>query len=436
MSVRPSEAADDQTIFALASSAGRAAVAVMRLSGARTGSILAALCRRPAPRVAALRTIRAADGEVLDRGLVLWFPGPASYTGEDCAELHLHGSLAVIAAVSDALVTLGARPAEPGEFTRRGFLNGKMDLLEAEAIADLVDAETAGQRRQALRQMGGALSRVYGEWDTRLRKLLAWQEALIDFSDDEVPAEMQDRLVDELAALRGALCRHLADGRAGERLREGLTFVIAGAPNVGKSSLFNTLIGRDAAIVSAVPGTTRDALEARLDLGGVPVTLVDTAGLRAAEDEIEVEGVRRARAHAEGADLVIQVVDAPSTPGPCVPDARILQVTSKIDLGHAHPGSIGVSAQTGAGLADLRNELTRRAAALAPGDGGAALTRARHRAALADAAESLRSAAVACYTDQRAEDLRLALASLGRITGKTNVDDVLDEIFRNFCIGK
>ena len=301
---------DAETIFAVASGAGQAAIAVMRLSGPDSHAMLAELCGRvPPPRRASFRRLRGREGAELDQGMVVWLPGPGSYTGEDSAELYLHGGRAVLTGVADALVALGARPAEPGEFTRRAFLNGRMDLTEAEAVHDLVAAETDAQRRQALRQLDGALGALYRGWADRLRLLLAQQEALIDFPDEDLPPEVEAQVAGELAALHGEVAAHLNDGRRGERLREGLVFAVTGRPNVGKSSLVNALAERDVAIVSAIPGTTRDALETRVVLGGVPVTLVDTAGLRKASDEIEAEGVRRARARAAAADLVIEVIE-------------------------------------------------------------------------------------------------------------------------------
>src|SRR5580698_10286029 len=304
---------DGDTIFAVASGAGRAAIAVMRISGPASGAVLRALAGRlPAPRRASLRRLRDADGAELDRALVLWLPGPGSYTGEDAAELHLHGGRAVIEGVADALVALGARPAEPGEFTRRAFLNGRMDLTECEAVHDLITAETDAQRRQALRQLDGALGTLYRGWSDRLRLLLAQQEALIDFPDEDLPPEVEAQVLGELEALQREVTAHLDDDRRGERLREGLVFAITGRPNVGKSSLMNALAERDVAIVSATPGTTRDAIETRIVLAGVPVTLVDTAGLRDTTDPIEAEGVRRARARAASADLVLEVIEAGS----------------------------------------------------------------------------------------------------------------------------
>jgi tRNA modification GTPase len=424
---------DADTIFAVASGAGQAAIAVLRLSGPGSRAALAALCGRvPPPRRASFRRLRDAGGVELDQGLVVWLPGPGSYTGEDSAELYLHGGRAVLSGVADALVTLGARPAEPGEFTRRAFLNGRMDLTEAEAVHDLVAAETEAQRRQALRQLDGALGTLYGGWADRLRLLLAEQEALIDFPDEDLPPEVEERVLGELAALRAEVVAHLNDGRRGERLREGLVFAVTGRPNVGKSSLVNALAERDVAIVSASPGTTRDALEARVVLGGVPVTLVDTAGLRDATDEIEAEGVRRARARAAAADLVIGVSEV----GEPVAQGDVL-VANKIDLGGVvSEGAVGVSALTGEGLATLRARLVEAARSLTEGSGPPPLTQARHRAALQEAADRLAGAKVAELPELRAEDLRLALRALGRITGSVGVEDILDTLFARFCIGK
>jgi tRNA modification GTPase len=389
--------------------------------------------------VAALRALRGADGEVLDRALVLWLPGPGSYTGEDSAELHLHAGRAVVAGVADALVALGARPAEPGEFTRRAFLNGRMDLVEAEAVADLVEAETAAQRRQALRQMEGRLGAVYRDWAARLTMALAREEALIDFPDEDLPPETEAAARKALVALCDEMRAHLDDGRRGERLREGLVFAVTGPPNVGKSTLINALAEREVAIVSAAPGTTRDVLEARVELGGAPVTLLDTAGLRETVDAVEAEGVRRARARAAAADLVIGVRDASAAAGGWDEPAggRVLRVVNKVDLGVAVPdGCIGVSALTGAGMGALREALADEARALTQAEGPPALTRARHRAALLEAVARLESAMEAGLPELRSEDVRLALRALGRITGTVGVEDILDSVFRQFCIGK
>lgn len=434
------------TIFALASGAGRGAVAVLRLSGPGSAAILGRLCRRmPKPRVASLRRlIDPAGGEALDDALVLWFPGPGSYTGEDSAELHLHGGPAVLAAVSGALAALGARPAEPGEFTRRAFLNGRMDLTAAEGIADLIDAETEAQRRQALRQADGALARLYGGWSERLTRLLAHQEAAIEFAEDDLPTDLDDRARQGAAVLRTEIEAHLADGGRGERLREGVVVAILGAPNAGKSSLLNALAGREAAIVSARAGTTRDVVEVRLSLAGVPVTLADTAGLREAADEIEQEGIRRARRRAEEADLVLAVFATDADPDAetlawVKPGALVL--ANKTDLAPA-PGEIGgvspvaVSARTGEGLDALRACLEAEAIRLAGAGEAAVLTRPRHRAALSEAVAWLAEAETAALPELASEALRAALRALGRLTGHIGVEDVLDVVFRDFCIGK
>lgn len=421
------------TIFARASGAGRAAIAVLRLSGPRTGPILDALCRRrPAPRHAALRALRHGP-DLLDRALVLWFPGPASYTGEDSAELHLHGGQAVIEAVADALVAHGARPAEPGEFTRRAFGNGRLDLLEAEGIADLIDAETQAQRRQAMLQADGALSRLYDGWAARLRLLLAHQEALIDFPDEDLPPETEAALAADIARLAEEMRAHLSSGDGAQRIRTGLFVAISGAPNVGKSSLLNRLAGRDAAMVSDIPGTTRDAIEVRLVLADVPVTLIDTAGLRDSDDPLEAEGVRRARRHADQADLVIRVACGPEVPGDPGPGLR---VWNKADLGPAPEGWLGVSARTGEGLESLRQVLGEAVAALVGTAGAAPLTRARHRAGVEEALEHLDATTGLELAELRGEALRLAMRALGRLTGSVGVEELLDSVFNQFCIGK
>lgn len=436
-----------QTIFALASGAGRAGVAVIRVSGPQAGQMLDRLTgrERPPARRATRVRLRRAAGEVLDDGLALWFPAPHSFTGEDVAELHVHGGRAVIAALGEALAGLGARPAEPGEFTRRAFDNGKMDLTAAEGLADLVAAETAAQRRQALRQMDGALARLYDDWRGRLVRAQAHFEAAIDFADEDLPPDIEEGVRGALGGLADAIARHLADGHRGERLRDGVEVAIVGAPNVGKSSLLNRLARREAAIVSATAGTTRDVLEVHLDLGGYPVILADTAGLRAAAEDVEAEGIRRARARAARADLRLAVFDAtaggPDAETRALLDADTVVVMNKADLGapaldrlDGRP-VLGVSARTGEGmetlLATLEAEVARRF-----GEGGPAPSRLRHRVALEEAEGAIRRALATGQAELAAEDLRLAARAIGRITGRVDVEDLLDVIFRDFCIGK
>jgi tRNA modification GTPase len=434
--------ASGDTIFAVASGAGRAAVTLLRLSGPDTARMVAALCGRlPAPRTASLRALRDASRAVLDRALVLWLPGPGSYTGEDSAELHLHGGPAVLAGVSDALVAQGARPAEAGEFTQRAFHNGRMDLVEAEAVADLVAAETAAQRSQALRQMDGALGDLYRGWARRLTDLVAWHEALIDFPDEDLPPTIEAAMLRDIQALCGECRAHLDDGRRGERLRDGLVFAVTGPPNVGKSTLVNALVGREVAIVSATPGTTRDVLEARIELGGVPVTFLDTAGLRETDDEVEAEGVRRATTRSAAADLVLAVQDASAgaLEAPPTGGGRVVQVVTKIDLDRSTlsgSDALGVSARTGEGMAALHDRLAYHARSLTQASGPPALTRPRHRAALTEVVARLNAAATATLPELRGEDMRMALRGIGRITGSVGVEDVLDAVFRQFCIGK
>ena len=429
-----------ETVFAVASGGGRGALTVMRLSGPASRRVLAALCRRvPAPRQAALRALRDQAGGLLDRALVLWLPGPGSYTGEDSAELHLHGGPAVAAGVAEALVALGARPAEPGDFTRRAFMNGRMDLVQAEAVADLAAAETQAQRSQALRQMDGALGALYRDWAARLTWLLAGEEALIDFPDEARSAGAEDEVAVALAGLSAAIRAHLDDQGRGEHLRDGLVFAVIGPPNAGKSSLVNALSESEMAIVAPSPGTTRDVLRCRLSLGGAVVTLLDTAGLREAADEIEAEGVRRARHAAAGADLVIVVRDATTAgPGGIGPEYdRVLHVINKIDLAPAGDAqAIAVSVRTGAGMDRLRDALAQEARVLTQAEGPPPLTRARHRAALGEALARLDAAGGVAMPELRAEDMRLALRALGRITGTVDVEDILDVVFRQFCIGK
>jgi tRNA modification GTPase len=382
---------------------------------------------------------------------VLWLPGPATYTGEDVAELHVHGGRAVLEGVAEALLAVGLRLAEPGEFSRRAFLNGRMDLVQAEAVADLVAAETAGQRRQALRQMEGALGRIYEAWSDRLAGILAHQEALIDFPDEDLPPDIDAALAAEVRALAAELAAHLADSGRGQKMRDGLVFVVQGPPNVGKSTLVNALAERDVAIVSPLPGTTRDTLEVPVVLGEVPVTLIDTAGLRTTADPVEAEGVRRARARAARADLVLSLVSADTAggaafaDGTCAADGAIagspppphLRIATKGDLAAAPATTdLVVSALSGLGMAALRDRLAAFAAAATARSGPPPLTRQRHRALLAEARTHLLAAEGEREPELRAELLRLALRAIGGITGRIGVEALLDRVFRDFCIGK
>ncbi|WP_343716148.1 tRNA uridine-5-carboxymethylaminomethyl(34) synthesis GTPase MnmE [Inquilinus sp.] len=434
------------TIFAPATPAGRGGVAVLRISGAGAGTALRILTGRPlpAPRLAALAELRdPADGTMLDRGLVLWFPAPASYTGEDVVELHLHGGRAVTRGVVEALSRLdGLRPAEPGEFTKRAFLAGKLDLTEAEAVADLVDAETRAQRLQALRQLGGALGQLYEGWRAALMRALAMTEAALDFPDEGLPPDLAaeaERIVAEVSA---AIAAHLDDAGRGERLREGVHIAILGPVNAGKSSLLNALARRDAAIVSDRPGTTRDVIEVALDLRGFPVVLADTAGLRDTADEIEAEGIRRSHRRAAESDLRLVIRDA-GEPAPADPalgsGPDTIRVVNKIDRAPDAPRAedeLPLSVHTGEGLDRLLDMMAEAVERRLTGDGSPALTRARHRAALEDARDALARVPSAPLPELAAEDLRLALRAIGRITGRVDVEDMLDLLFGSFCIGK
>lgn len=407
--------------------------------------MLCALASRtapPPPRAAVRTRLRGHDGAPLDDALVLWFPAPSSVTGEDVAEFHVHGGRAVVAGVLTALAMWGeARPAEPGEFTRRAFENGKLDLTQAEAIADLVDADTAAQRRQALRQLGGELGRLYEAWRGELIGALAYLEAHLDFPDEDLPDTLPQEVDRAIQPLMAAMESHLADHARGERIREGFHVAVVGPPNVGKSSLINALARRDVAIVSPWPGTTRDVIHVPLDLGGYAVVLSDTAGLRETENEIEQEGIHRARREARLADLVLRVRDPTSiAEGPASlgwTDVPRLDVLNKSDLGGSvFPGEIAVSARTGAGLPALVAALAEAATGGSSAEGAPTLTRARHRAAVSDALMALQRASRATAADLQAEDLRMAARALGRITGRVGVEDVLDVVFTSFCLGK
>jgi tRNA modification GTPase len=463
------------TIFALSSGRPPAAIAVVRVSGPRaTDAILALAGRVPEPRRAALLRLKNRDmagsdapPEPIDDAVVLWFPGPRSETGDDTAEFQLHGGPAVIAAVLSALGALeGLRPAEPGEFTRRAFENGKLDLTRVEGLADLIGAETEAQRRQAFRQMKGLLGDCAERWRQRMTEALALVEAVIDFPDEGIKAD--DVIQPALAIakdLEGEIRDLLAGSNRGERLREGLMVAIAGPVNVGKSSILNCLVKKPAAIVSPHAGTTRDIIEVHLDLGGFPVTVIDTAGIRDTDDPVEEEGVRRARARAKNADLVLWVMDG-TLPCPLPPPADLLApegppvllLVNKFDLvmeGIASREGVDgapvrwdekgakvyrISARTGACFDDVVREISDFARKFFSGGAESPLvTRQRHRWALTECVDALHRAYAegeAGREDIIAEELRLAARALGRLVGKVDVEDVLDVIFRDFCVGK
>ena len=426
------------TIHALASGAPPCGVAVVRVSGPAVVAIAAELVAEPPPaRQAALRRLRDADGSTLDHALVLRFPSPNSFTGEDVLELHLHGGRAVVAAVQRRLSALGSRPAEPGEFTMRAQRNGRIDLVEAERLADLVQAETEAQRRFATSDLGRRNAARYEDWRERLLGLRALVEASLDFADeDDAPVAIAEEVASGLGTLRDALADHLAGEALVATLREGFRVVLAGPPNAGKSSLLNALAREDVAIVTPVPGTTRDVLEVPLDLGGFRVVLADTAGLRDTDDVVEAIGVARARARMAEADLVLRLVPPGESP-PTGTDDRTVLVASKIDLGGRVPdGALGVSATTGAGLDRLLVALGERAAAGSWREGrGDAPVAERHAAHLKRALAALDDAR-AVRDERCAEHLRLAADEIGRIGGAVDIEDVYGAIFSRFCMGK
>ncbi|WP_027169568.1 tRNA uridine-5-carboxymethylaminomethyl(34) synthesis GTPase MnmE [Mesorhizobium sp. WSM3224] len=430
------------SIVALSSGRLPAGIAVIRISGPKTRFVVETIAGSVKDRFTTLRKLKAADGSTIDRGLVLFFPGPGSFTGEDVAEFQVHGSRAVAAKLLETITGFeGVRHAEPGEFTRRAFLNGKLDLVETEALADLVNAETEAQRRFALRNAEGAQSELYSAWRRRLIHSRAMIEAEIDFADEEdVPGSVSDAVWSDVAMMIDEIGRHLQGFKAAEIIREGFEVVIVGAPNAGKSSLFNALARREAAIVTDEPGTTRDLLEVVLDLNGMMIRMVDTAGLRDAAGKVEAIGIERARARAGEADLVLLLEDiAEPLPAGGIPaDVPLLRIGTKADLGAAplHQYDLTISSTTGAGLSGLLDEIGRRATS-AIGDTGDVLpSRLRHVELLAEARDFLSVAATGLSQELRAEELRLAADRLGQIIGAVDVEDLLDVIFSQFCIGK
>jgi len=441
----------DQTIYALASGAGRCGVAVVRLSGPHALQVLKDLSgkemfkARYAHRV---QLIDPLDGDAIDDGLALYFPGPNSFTGEDVVEFQIHGGRAVVQALLDALSAIGGlRLAEPGEFTRRAFENDKMDLTAAEGLADLIHAETRAQAKQALRQMEGALGSLYNDWADRILRVLAHFEAVIDFPDEDLPEEVEAGVRAQVEVLRGEIEDHLKDGHRGEMLRDGVRLAIVGPPNAGKSSLLNHLAKREVAIVSDIAGTTRDIIESHLDIGGYPVVVSDTAGIRHSDDVIEIEGIRRAQDRALSSDLKVVMFDGADWPNLDqktldLIDEDSLVVLNKMDKAQPDVSDIKghnpifMSAKSKEGLTDFFKRLEEEVAERCMMTGAPALTRARHREALEECVQALLRFAHIDLPELAAEDLRMGTRSLGKITGRIDVEDVLDIVFSDFCIGK
>ena len=445
------------TIFALSSGKGKAGVSVIRVSGEATKNAILTLTKSekcPQPRVASLKWFYdPVTGGRLDHGLVIFFQGPNSFTGEDVAEFHIHGGYAVVSGFLEALSKIeNLRPAEAGEFTRRAFDNGKMDLTEAEGLADLINAETEGQRRQALRQMDGNLKALYEGWRHEIISAMGYLEADIDFSDEEIPDDVTEKITPIVKKLYDDITIHLEDGHRGERLRHGLQVVILGSPNAGKSTLLNYLSKRDVAIVSDIAGTTRDALEVHLDISGFPVSIIDTAGIRKSNNTIESEGIKRAIKRAEQADLKIIIIDGSineTTDQQMIDhmDQNTMVLISKKDLGividlEKQPkniiGSWPVSVKNGDGLNEFisafENEVGKRMElTVAP-----SLTRTRHRQLLQNALGHMSRYLEAGHFELEllSEDLRMAARDIGKITGYVDVEDILEKIFTEFCIGK
>lgn len=448
----------EQTIFALSSGRPPSALAVVRVSGPQAGLTLTALAGKlPTARRASRRLLRDRAGQPIDDAVVLWFPGPGSATGEDVAEFHVHGGRAVLTALFSVISKIpNMRAAEPGEFTRRAFENGKLDLTEAEGLDDLIHADTDRQRRQALRQLQGLLGNRARDWRERIIEASALIEAGIDFSDEgDVPAELLAPAVKAIGALHEEIEKVLAAQGQAERLRDGLVVAIAGEPNVGKSTLINQLARRDVAIVSPYAGTTRDVIEVQLDLDGYPVTVIDTAGIRETDDPVEQEGVRRARARAGDADLVLWLVEGgqaidpeamrslgKSGGGSASSEGSVWIVRNKIDLvgagGVAPSGEFAISASRGDGIAELVEALVTFAGSFFGTTEGALVTRARQRDLLRQAADSLRRSLELVEEGEElaAEELRAAAFALGRLLGRVDVEDVLGAVFQKFCIGK
>jgi tRNA modification GTPase len=436
----------EQTIFALSSGRPPSAISIVRVSGSQAGTALASLVgNTPVPRMATRTLLRDAHQQPIDDAIVLWFPAPGSATGEDVAEFHVHGGRAVLAALFAALSGFeNVRPAEPGEFTRRAFENGKLDLTEAEGLDDLIHADTDRQRRQALRHLKGLLGDKARDWRARVIEASALIEAGIDFSDEgDVPAELIVPALAKIKTLLGEIQEVLAGQGRSERLREGLVVAIAGPPNVGKSTLMNQLARREVAIVSPHAGTTRDIIEVQLDLDGYPVTVIDTAGIRETDDPVEQEGVRRARGRAAEADLVLWMVDAQHEQSGHQGDAPVWMVRNKIDLDAGVAGNqdsidFAISASRGDGMQELMAAVVNFAQDFFRSTEAGLIARERQRKLLLETAGSLQRGTEVVGEGEElvAEELRTAAHSLGRLLGRIDVEDILDAIFREFCVGK
>ncbi len=432
------------TIYALATPPVKSAIAIIRISGGDSLKALSffGITKPLEARKACYLKLKNQHGELVDDVIAIYFKAPNSFTGEGSLELHTHGGRAVIAEILGILGHIpGFRPAEPGEFTRRALMNGKMDLLEAEGIQDLIAADTIAQKKQARRQMGGGASSLYESLRTRMIKALAYLEAYIDFPDEDMPAEVISEIESEVAVLKEEISVILTDGRAGEMVREGVRVVITGAPNAGKSSLLNALAGREAAIVSARPGTTRDIVSVQMEIGGLPFIMYDTAGIRETADDIEIEGIRRAVKAAAEADIVIHLTSPQDMEPEDIkpfPESNTLNVLSKCDLPATHTlkHDIQISTQTREGLEQLELWLAGQAAQILSRSEGAYITNLRHRTHLEQALIWLDEFTLTKPIELACEDLRLAATEIGRITGRIGVEELLDSIFRNFCIGK
>lgn len=437
------------TIFALATAPGKAGVAIIRISGPKAGGALTTLTRSPlpSPRYAQyVRLIHPETQELLDEAVALWFPGPKSFTGEDVVELQIHGSRAVISTLMQLLTTFpGLRLAEPGEFSRRAFMHGKMDLTRAEGLADLIDAETTMQAQQALRQLGGELQQLYDGWRSALLSTLAFIEAYIDFPDEDLPPEVIAEVTEGVNALKNAIRLHINDKQRGEKLREGLYAVIIGAPNAGKSSLINMLAKRDVAIVSHIAGTTRDIIEVHLNMGGYPLIVADTAGLRESNDVIENEGIKRAVERANQADLKIALFEAGKEPDMAtlaLIDSSTVIAINKIDNNKALVDTVNgipaipISLTQKLGLDRLLATLEEHVSNRLSPSHDPVITHARYRQHLQDCLKALDYFDLNKDIELAAEDLRMAARQIGRITGTIDVEQILDKIFSSFCIGK